>query len=92
MWVVLWLGLDTATSGGAMGAAADVLLIDTMLPLGSPADSGSKSQNLAQQKINTESVFSRVRAGNAHEAPFFRLLNNQPPSTLRHLPVAPRRS
>jgi hypothetical protein len=29
---VLWLGLDTAASGGAMGAAADVLLIDTILP------------------------------------------------------------
>jgi len=42
--MVLWLGLDTATSGGAMGAAAEVLLIDTMLPLGSPADSGSKSR------------------------------------------------
>jgi hypothetical protein len=35
--MVLWLGLDTATFGGAMGAAADVLLIDTILPLGSPA-------------------------------------------------------
>jgi hypothetical protein len=44
---------------------------------------------LAQQKINTEGVFNRVRAGNAHEAPFFRPLNNQPPSTLRHLPLAP---
>ena len=43
---------------------------------------------LAQQRINTEGVFSRVRAGNAHEAPFFRPLNNQPPSTLRHLPLA----
>jgi ATP-dependent DNA ligase len=37
-------GSATSTSGGAMGAAADVLLIDTMLPLGSPADSGSKSR------------------------------------------------
>jgi hypothetical protein len=70
-----------------MGAAAGVLLNDTMLPLGSPADSGDT--NLTQQKINTEGVFSRVRAGNAHEAPFFRPLNNQPPSTLRHLPLAP---
>jgi hypothetical protein len=43
----------------------------------------------AEEKINTERVFSRVRAGNAHEAPFFRPLNNQPPSTLRHLPLAP---
>ncbi len=44
---------------------------------------------LAQQEINIEGVLS---AGNAHEAPFFRPLNNQPPSTLRHLPLAPRRS
>jgi hypothetical protein len=44
---------------------------------------------LAQQEINTEGVLSRVRAGNAHEAPFFRPLNSQPPSTLRHLPLAP---
>jgi hypothetical protein len=29
---VLWLELDTAASGGAMGAAEDVLLIDTILP------------------------------------------------------------
>ena len=43
---------------------------------------------LAQQEINTVGVLSRVRAGNAHEAPFFRPLNNQPPSTLRHLPLA----
>src|SRR6266566_8977196 len=44
---------------------------------------------LAQQEINTKGVFSRVRAGNAHQAPFFRQLNNQPSSTLRHLPLAP---
>jgi hypothetical protein len=75
--------------GGAMGAAGDVLLIGTMLPLGSFGGLGKQVTNLAEQKIKTEGVFSTVRAGNAHEAPFFRPLNNQPPSTLRHLPLAP---
>jgi len=59
--VVLWLGLDTATFGGAMGAAAGVLLNDTMLPLGSPADSGSA--NLAQQKINKRGYLAGAGLG-----------------------------
>jgi hypothetical protein len=44
-----------------MGAAAGVLLNDTMLPLGSPADSGSA--NLAQQKINKRGYLAGAGLG-----------------------------
>src|SRR4029077_13612179 len=44
---------------------------------------------LTRPAPHTEGVSSRVRAGNAHKTPFFTPLNNQPLSTLRHLPLAP---